>query len=246
MDEGVGRRPLTARAQMDQLGGEYTGRDNLEVLKAAFHYNAALMGWIREACQHKRTVVDFGAGAGAFAVPIAAAGVELLCVEIDPTFARLLDAHGLRVAPSLAGLSDASVDLIYAFDVLEHIEDDGGMLRLWEKKLRSGGEVLAYVPAFPILFSGMDRKVGHFRRYRRRSAIRLLENAGLIVDKAEYVDSLGFAASLLYKWTSDGSGSISWRAVSFYDRYVFRVSRKLDLLCRRTVGKNLLLAGHKP
>jgi SAM-dependent methyltransferase len=238
--------PPVAGAQAEAAGWEYAGRDNLEVVKAASHYQATLLGWIKSACHGKRTIVDFGAGAGAFAVPIAADGIEVLCVEIDPAFVGLLEAQGLRVVPDLNAVRDSSVDLIYAFDVLEHIEDDLAMLTVWESKLRSGGELLLYVPAFPVLFSDMDRKIGHFRRYRRRAAMQQLESVGFVVERAEYVDSLGFVAGLVYKWTSDGSGRLSWRTVSFYDTYVFRQSRKLDRILRHLVGKNLLIVGHKP
>lgn len=231
-------------AQVD-LGTEYNGRDNLDVIKAAFHYNTLLYGWVKEAAKGCDHILDFGAGAGAFAIPLASERYKIVCVERDLYFQSLLREHGLRVATDLSAVPDESLDLLYAFDVLEHIEADTDMLKSWRRRLKPGGKLLVYVPAFQVLYSSMDKKIGHCRRYRRESARAKLQAAGFVVDSTEYVDSLGFLASLLYKLTSDDSGTISWGPVRFYDRYLFRLSRKLDRLCHRWVGKNLLLRAHK-
>lgn len=58
--------------------------------------------------------------------------------------------------------------------------------------------MLIYAPAFPILFSSMDRKVGHLRRYRRKEPSELLEKVEIRVNADSYVDSLGFAATLVF------------------------------------------------
>jgi SAM-dependent methyltransferase len=228
------------------LGMEYTGRDNLDVMRAAFHYNSLLYGWIRGAAEGCERIVDFGAGAGAFAIPLAAEGFQVLCVEVDRHFQLLLSREGLPVVDDLSAVPDNSLDLIYAFDVLEHIRADGDMLETWCGKLKPGGNLLVYVPAFDILYSSMDKRIGHCRRYRKEDARAKLEAAGFGVDAWEYVDCLGFFASLLYKLTNDGAGTISWRPVRLYDRYVFRMSRMVDRMTHRWVGKNLLLRAHKP
>ena len=237
--------PDSAPGPAVDLGVVYTGRDNLEVMKAAFHYNALLYGWIRKAAEGCERIVDFGAGAGSFAIPLTADGFNVLCVEIDHHFQLLLSNEGLPVADGLSVVPDDSLDLIYAFDVLEHIRADGDMLETWCQKLRPGGKLLVYVPAFDILYSSMDKRIGHCRRYRKEDACAKLQAAGFEVDTCEYVDCLGFLASLLYKLTNDGLGTITWGPVRFYDRYVFRMSRKVDRLTHRWVGKNLLLRAHK-
>ena len=237
---------LTREDDPDFPGSEYTGRDNLEVMKHAFHYNDLLLKWIRAHAHGSAQVVDFGAGAGAFAIPLVGDGHRVVCVELDPLFRSRLKEHGLRVVTTLDALPDAGADFLYAFDVLEHIEDDVGCLKQWFRKVRPGGKILVYVPAFPILYSSMDRHIGHYRRYRLRVLRDRAIEAGFAVDEAGYVDCLGFFGSLAYKLTDRGTGVIKWRAVKLYDRYVFRLSRRLDALLGRWVGKNLLVAAHKP
>lgn len=105
-----------------------------------------------------------------------------------------------------------------------------------------------YVPAFMVLFSDLDRKVGHYRRYTKRGLIRKIEDCGLVVVKCEYVDSVGFFASLLIKllgWRKVADLG-SYQSLKFYDRYVFPVSRKIDYLTRgKLLGKNILMIAEK-
>ena len=236
---------LTPENETLTPGSLYTGRDNLEVKKYEVHYNELLLKWIRSHAVGTSQIVDFGAGTGMFAIPLAEAGHRVYCVELDPGYRSALREHGLHAGASLDGLSDASVDFIYAFDVLEHIEDDLACLEHCYRKLRPGGRLLVYVPAFPVLYGNMDRQVGHYRRYRLRVLRARCQAAGFAVDDASYVDCLGFLGSLAYKLTSRGTGTVSWRAASFYDHYIFRLSRMLDPLLGRWVGKNLLISARK-
>ena len=112
--------------------------------------------------------------------------------------------------------------------------------------MKPGAPVLVYVPAFPVLYTTMDSNVGHVRRYRMRALLSRMRAAGLDIVRAEYVDSIGFFASLAYKWFGDAEGRVNRRALVVYDRVVFPVSRILDLVCRRWFGKNLLVVGRRP
>ena len=53
------------------------------------------------------------------------------------------------------------------FEVLEHVEDDVGLLRDIHELLAPGGAVLLSVPAHQARFSRVDDMAGHFRRYDR-------------------------------------------------------------------------------
>jgi SAM-dependent methyltransferase len=58
-------------------------------------------------------------------------------------------------------------DVIGAFDVLEHIDDDDAVLASMYRAVRSGGGILLAVPQHPWLWSNMDELALHVRRYRR-------------------------------------------------------------------------------
>ena len=58
-------------------------------------------------------------------------------------------------------------DVIGAFDVLEHIEDDNEVLLAMHRALRCGGGIVLAVPQHPWLWSKTDEVAHHKRRYRR-------------------------------------------------------------------------------
>ncbi|HYI45275.1 MAG TPA: class I SAM-dependent methyltransferase [Actinomycetota bacterium] len=74
--------------------------------------------------------------------------------------------------------ADATFDLVCAFEVLEHIEDDVAALREWGARVRPGGYAMISSPAFPDRFGPFDHFAGHFRRYDRQQFADLLTAAG--------------------------------------------------------------------
>lgn len=218
---------------------EYTGRDNLEVMLEAKNYNRFLLGLVLSQARNNGLTVDFGAGCGTFSFPVASTGNNLVCVETDPVLSSTLSNNGLKVVSSLEMLKDGSIDYLYTLNVLEHIEDDDAIVRLWMQKLRPGGRLLVYVPAFELLFSSMDRKVGHFRRYTKRMLNAKLKKVGFQVVETKYADSIGYLAALIYKVFDNGEGGVNKRMLKVYDRWVFPLSRALDLILSSVVGKNV-------
>ena len=208
----------------------YTGTDNLEAMAGADNYNRYLLDLVRHRVQARERVIDVGAGIGTFAATLRAEGLDVLCVEPDARQADVIRRAGMPVVTSIEQVADASIDLAYSFNVMEHIEDDVAALRSIRGKLRPGGRVLIYVPAFQLLFTDMDRLVGHVRRYRAGELADKLQRAGFRVTSARYADSLGFLATLVYKWTDRSAGHINPKALMIYDSLVFPVSRLLDRL----------------
>ena len=229
---------------MNAPDNSYSGRDNLEAMKEATRYNAFLVNLIRSHAAGKR-VLDHGAGAGTFARPVAAGGANVVCMEPDDGLRDELAQSGLEVTASLADIEEGSVDYAYTLNVLEHIRDDGQAITELYRCLKPGGRLLVYVPAFQVLFSQMDTHVGHFRRYRRKPLVKLLEAAGFEGMSARYVDSLGFLATLVYKLIGDKSGGVSPGSVAFYDSVVFPVSRVIDVLTLGSFGKNLAVVASR-
>ena len=221
--------------------GPYQAVDNLEVLEEAVNYNRYLVHLVMEASGGSGQALDFGAGTGTIASGVRARGLEIVCVEPDDQLRERLEERGFRAHPSIADVPDGSYTYLYSLNVLEHIENDARTLRDLHRVLVPGGRLLLYVPAFQLLYSSMDRKVGHFRRYRAGQLARLCVQAGFSVRRVHYVDSLGFLASLLYKWGGSRSGEISTWGLKAYDRLIFPVSRGLaGLGVSRLFGKNVL------
>jgi predicted SAM-dependent methyltransferase len=145
---------------------------------------------------------------------------------------------------NIEDIEDNSTDFIYSLNVLEHIENDNEELKTWNKKCKSGGSVLIYVPAFKILYSSFDKAVGHHRRYTKKELVEKCEEAGFYIKKAKYVDSLGFFIAFLYKGINR-DGKLNKRQLVFYDKFLFPVSRLFDVLFSNIFGKNVYIVAKK-
>lgn len=64
--------------------------------------------------------------------------------------------------------ADNSFDVVVAFDVMEHVQDDQKMADEIKRVLKAGGSFVLTVPAFNWLFSGHDKVLHHFRRYNKK------------------------------------------------------------------------------
>lgn len=128
-------------------------------------------------------LLEIGVGRGAFGSRIAP-HVEYVGLEPDPgSFAiarESLDGRGeLRNVLAEDYAPAAPFDVVCAFEVMEHIEDDVSALRGWSELARPGGQVIVSVPAGSLHFGEHDRLGGHFRRYDRPDLERVFSEAGL-------------------------------------------------------------------
>jgi SAM-dependent methyltransferase len=144
-------------------------------------------------------VLEVGCGQGALGVRLAA---RYRYLGLEP------DAESYAVAKQRIALGgrgevrdtlveslgpEERFDLVCAFEVLEHIEDDAGALDAWAQRLRPGGWLLLSVPAHQRRFSAADELVGHFRRYDPDPMAALLRRAGFAdIEIREYGMPLGY------------------------------------------------------
>ncbi|WP_245885697.1 class I SAM-dependent methyltransferase [Xylanimonas oleitrophica] len=130
-------------------------------------------------------VLEVGCGQGAVGVRLARrhryTGVELdaRSLEVARGRAEAAGVDATLVQGQLASLDDDGFDLVCAFEVVEHIEDDAQALAEWTARLRPGGLLLLSTPAWQSRFGPMDEAVGHFRRYEPDALAGLMRDAGL-------------------------------------------------------------------
>jgi SAM-dependent methyltransferase len=74
-------------------------------------------------------------------------------------------------------------DVIGAFDVLEHIQEDKRVLSAVHQAVCKGGGVILTVPQHPFLWSGQDEISCHVRRYTLAELRTKVEGAGFVVVK---------------------------------------------------------------
>jgi SAM-dependent methyltransferase len=98
--------------------------------------------------------------------------------------------------PELAGVEDRHYDLIGAFDVIEHIEDDGAALASIAAKLKPGGKFIMTVPAHQWMWSAHDDANLHKRRYSKAGLKALIGNSPLKLKTVGYFNSLLFPLAI--------------------------------------------------
>lgn len=130
-------------------------------------------------------VLEIGVGQGSVGVLLARryeyTGIDLDETALDTARSRFrrcgVDADRLLLG-GLEQVEGREFDLVCAFEVLEHLEDDVGALTDWRGHVAPGGWLALSVPADPRRFGKADEKAGHYRRYTREGLSRVLTAAG--------------------------------------------------------------------
>lgn len=96
-------------------------------------------------------------------------------------------------------LPSDTYDAMVLLNVLEHIEQDIAATTHIARMLKPGGVAVIEVPAGPELFDDYDRQLQHFRRYTLRGICNVVEQAGLVVERRNYLGALIYPAFYLAK-----------------------------------------------
>jgi ubiquinone/menaquinone biosynthesis C-methylase UbiE len=150
-------------------------------------------------------LLDVGCGTGAVAVDFGAHG-WLCASDRSPDALAFVRSRGVRnvVASDAAVLpfADASFDIVTAFDVIEHVEDDYAMALELARVLRPGGALAVHVPAWPSLWSRHDELLEHKRRYTRRALRRLLLDTGFALEHLGWASATILPAAVVMRTAS--------------------------------------------
>lgn len=165
-------------------------------------------GWLRwevaermlPAPDRSLRVLEVGCGQGGFGARLAQrysyVGVEPDGTSCAVARQRVADAGGggeVRQGDLSVVAADEMFDVVCAFEVIEHIEDDHQAMREWVSHLRPGGSVVLSTPAWQKRFGAADELVGHFRRYDPPVLRSLLSSAGLVdVELVHFGMPLGY------------------------------------------------------
>jgi 2-polyprenyl-6-hydroxyphenyl methylase/3-demethylubiquinone-9 3-methyltransferase len=141
-------------------------------------------------------VLDVGCAEGRFAAELARAGADVVGIDVaeEPLRRararypeldlRLIDGEGQW------GLQDASFDVVWAGEVIEHVADTAAWLSQVRGVLRSGGRLLLSTPDHGLLLrlrvacstrafaAHFDPRGEHLRFYVRATLVALLEDFG--------------------------------------------------------------------
>lgn len=223
----------------------YTVRDQ-ELMKLAgryFQWQADLAGAVLG-----RRPIEIGCGLGNFTKYllgrdlVVATDVEPACTE--RLAQRFPGAPNLVVqtidvlSPEFAALKRYEPDSVVCLNVLEHVEDDALALRHMHQVLPEGGLVVLLVPAFEALYGPIDRHLGHYRRYSKRSLRQLADETGFKVNVLRFMNSAGFFGwwfnARVRKATLQSEDQIR-----LFDRYIVPVLRRIEAVLPPPFGQSL-------
>ncbi|MFI7618514.1 class I SAM-dependent methyltransferase [Nonomuraea terrae] len=130
--------------------------------------------------------LDIGAAGGGNTRVLVEEGWDATATDYCESAVEMARERGLRAVRADARalpFEPGSVDLVTAFDVLEHIREDDLVTAEIARVLAPGGHALIAVPCDMALWSAHDDAVGHVRRYARESLTVVVEQAGLRVER---------------------------------------------------------------
>lgn len=150
------------------------------------------------------------------------------------------DAADLRGADLSAFRADSCVCL----NVLEHIEDDSGALQAMASILPRDGRIVLIVPAFEHLYGPIDRNLGHYRRYSKRSIQALAQASDLKIRKLRYMNFAGF-----FGWWVNAHllrrDRQSEKQIEFFDRLIVPVMSRIEAVVPPPFGQSLFVVLEK-
>lgn len=145
-------------------------------------------------------ILDVGCGTGGAALTLARHGRAVALDRSPESFRLAMDRpYAHRVVASAGAplpFSDGSFDVVCALDILEHLDDDAAAARELHRVCKPRGHVIAYVPAYSILWGYNDEYSHHKRRYVKSQLSDILKSAGFDIEESGYFNAVLFLPTL--------------------------------------------------
>ncbi|MGH7804915.1 MAG: class I SAM-dependent methyltransferase [Candidatus Binatia bacterium] len=110
---------------------------------------------------------------------------------------RRLDSEFFQSESFELPLRSESIDVLCAWDVLEHVPREAEAMAECFRVLKPGGTCFVSGPSYQFLYTHQDRMVRHQRRYTVTDLSRRLRNAGFAIDQASYINCFLFPLILV-------------------------------------------------
>jgi hypothetical protein len=134
---------------------------------------------------------------------------------------------------------DNEFEVVGAFDVLEHIEEDTTVLGEMYKATLRGGGIMLTVPQHPWLWSQNDEHGHHVRRYQAKELKRKVEEAGFQVVKMTSFVSFLLPLMIISRLRQ------RWRTTEYDALSEFKIGRLTNTLLEKVldVERGIIRAG---
>lgn len=196
--------PEIARGDGSDATYEHEALAAAERVHFWFRARARLIAWsINRHFPQAANLLDVGCGSGGVLAELRShcpqlrlTGAEVLLEALRYARRRMPEVELLQVDVRRLPFQQ-EFDVVCAFDVLEHLDDDEQMLREMARTVRPGGGLVVTVPQHPQLWSRVDDYSRHRRRYRRSELVGRVERAGFAVRRVTSFVTLMLPAMML-------------------------------------------------
>lgn len=151
----------------------------------------------------RNKILDVGCGLGETSRKLTIFG-QVTGIDSSPEAIKISKRNGLKeaVLMNIDNLSfpKNSFDVITAFDVLEHLEDDQKAIHNIFQVLKNKGVFLLTTPAYNWLWSEHDDALGHKRRYTKNQIEKKLKIVGFTILKSSYIISSFLLPIVLFRF----------------------------------------------
>ncbi len=145
-------------------------------------------------------ILDVGCGTCGFAKALSqyfsVVGLDTSPLALEYCKKRGLNKLYLSLLKDLPK-DELNIRIVTVLDVIEHIEDDNDFVKDIFNVLPKDGTLFATVPAYKFLWSIHDEVHKHFRRYKKKDIVKIIENAGFEVQFSTYFNTFLFLPGLL-------------------------------------------------
>jgi 2-polyprenyl-3-methyl-5-hydroxy-6-metoxy-1,4-benzoquinol methylase len=135
-----------------------------------------------------------------------------------------------------------SFDSIVLLNVIEHLQDDQLSVDYCHFLLKNDGHLILLAPAYQLLYSNLDREIGHYRRYTSLSLTRLIQSDFKIL-RQQYFNFLGMTAWLIVNKIL-GRKKLSRNSMATFNKLV-PVAKLLDKIIAFKAGVSIIVVGQK-
>ncbi len=152
--------------------------------------------------KQKTKILNIGCGTGG-TIKILEQFGSVENVDVSDDAIKLMKKAGYSVT-KVSGIKlpfkEATFNVVGAFDVLEHIDEDVAALAEWMRVLKPGGKVVLTVPAYKWLWSEHDTSLHHHRRHTRKGIKQRAVEAGLDPVKVSYAIVFSLPLVVGFRW----------------------------------------------
>lgn len=204
--------------------------------------------WLAPRIRPGQLLINIGCGGGEYNAKAHTMGLRVVACEPEAHAFELAVRQAPRGDPSCevfhcglmeVGRHTGPGDFVVMHDVLEHIEDDEAAVHAVHSLLAPGAVAIISVPAYQWLFGHHDVQLGHYRRYTRRSLLKLFRN-DFAIEAARYYGAAFIPIALWFSRLSNKGypvASASRGAMHKAMRLVCQLEARLPM----SVGTSVLI-----